>query len=148
MNMSHPKDKDSSSNYNAILAPIVNYLQSIDTWHEYIVFITIILSLLLGLDLFSNNGTIIKLLFQPISKTRNLPYKREERDYLTSINLRHPGANLGIIPCRSPVPATHRVLKVLGGDGEMCRVLIININASQEAIRQSEDYFCTSRRDN
>ena len=148
MNMSQQKDKDSSSNYNAILAPIVNYLQSIDTWYEYVVFISIILSLLLGLDLFSNNGAIIKLFFQSIPKTQNLPYKSSERDYLTSINFRHPGTNLGIIPCRSPIPDSHRVLKVLGGDGKMCRVLIININASQEAIRQSEDYFCTSRRDN
>lgn len=146
--MSHEKDKDSLSNYNAILASIVTYLQSIDTWHEYLVFTSLILAVVLGIDVFSNDDHIIKLLLQPSPTTRNLPYQNIDRDYLTSINLRHPGTNLGIIPCRSPIPATHRVLKVLGGDGDMCRVLIINIDASQEAVRQSEEYFCTSHRDN
>ena len=146
--MSHRKDSDSSSNYNAILASVITYLQSINTWYEYLVFSSLILSLLLGLDLYSNEGHIIKSLLQPYTTARNLPYRGSDRDYLTSVNLIYPGTGLGIIPCRSTLPPTHRVLKVLGGNGDMCRVLVINKDASPEAISQSLEYFSTSNRDN
>lgn len=148
MIMSQQKDKNSLSNYNDILASLVTYLQSIDTWHEYLVFSILILSLLLGIDLFSNNGSIIKLILQPDTTTPNLPYRDSDRDYLTSINLRHPGTSLGIIPCHSPLPPTHMILKGLGGYGDMCRVLIINKEASPEAISQSLEYFSKPYRDN
>ncbi len=139
--MSHQKDKASSSNYNAILASIITYLQSIDTWYEYLVFTNLIIALLLGIDLFSNEGHIIKSILQPYTVTRNLPYRNSDRDYITSVNLRHPGTGLGIIPCRSTLPDTHNVLKVLGGSGDMCRVLVINKDASPEAINQTLDHF-------
>ena len=147
MIMSRQKDKDSLSNYNDILASLMSYFQSIDSCHEYLVFSILILSLLLGIDLFSNNGSMIKFILQSGTTTPNLPYRDSDRDFITNINLRHPGTSLGIIPCHSPLPHTHRILKGLGGNGDMCRVLIINKKAPPEAISQSLEYFSKPYRD-
>lgn len=141
MIMSRQKDKDSLNKYNAILTSLITYLQSIDTWYEYVVFTSLVIALLLGIDIVSNEGNIIKSVLQPYTTTQNLPYQDSERDYITSVNLRHPGSGLGIIPCKSILPPTHKILKVLGGYGNMCRVLIINKDASDEAVSQSLEYF-------
>ena len=141
MIMSRQKDKDSLNKYNAILTSLITYLQSIDTWYEYVVFTSLVIALLLGIDIVSNEGNIIKSVLQPYTTTRNLPYQDSDRDNITSVNLRYPGSGLGIIPCTSILPPTHKILKVLGGQGDMCRVLIINKDASDEAVSQSLVYF-------
>ena len=46
--------------YGSILASLVTYIQSVDTWYQYLVFITLILFLLLGLDIVINHASIIK----------------------------------------------------------------------------------------
>lgn len=139
--MSPEKDKNSLNNYNTILAPLVYYLQSINTWYEYLVFTSMLAAILIGLDVFSNEGKILEVILPPYTTGSTLSYQENERYYITSVNLRYPTADLAIIPCRSTWPRTHRVLKVLGCDGDMCRVLIINKEAPQTSIDQTLQYF-------
>lgn len=141
MIMSHQKNDDSLSKYSSILASLITYLQSIDTWYEYLVFTSVIIGLLLSIDLVSNEGHIIKSVLQQYTTAHNLPYRDSDRDFIASINIKYPSSGIGIVPCSSIPPLSHKILLGLGGHKEMCRVVIINKDAPSEAESQTLSYF-------
>ena len=87
--MSHRKDSNLSIGYK-IITSISRYLQSIDTFIEYLVFSTLIFSILLGLDLFRNGGKVIKNFMSSVTRVINVNngYYYNNKEFISYINIR------------------------------------------------------------
>lgn len=146
--MSHQTNNDSSTDYSAILTHLLHYLKGIDTWWEYWVFLTFITAVLLGYDLSTTNGEVIKFLYSPFIKSYNTLHREEDQIVIDYVNLFYPGSQLGVIPCNSLVPDSHRVLYGMHRDDDQCRLVVINQKAHPDAIDYASNYFIHSTRDN
>ena len=141
MIMSPQKNKNSSPAYNELIKEILKYLQSIDTWYEYLVFITMLSALIVGYEVIQNKGAFINGLLTPLTKTCNLPYRERDREFIAYVNLLYPDAYLGIVPCTSELPSTHTIIKMLSPSSDRCRLVIISKTASPQAIDMITEYF-------
>jgi hypothetical protein len=139
--MSPQKDKNSSPVYNELVKEILNYLQSIDTWYEYLVFTTMLFSLIVGYEVIQNKGALITGILTPVTKSCNLLYSEEDRGFISYVNLLYPDSHLGIVPCTSEIPESHTILKMLSPSNYGCRLVIISKMANPQAFEMATKYF-------
>lgn len=147
MIMSHRKDSNLSIGYK-IITSMSRYLQSIDTFIEYLVFSTLIFSLLLGLDLYRNGGKVIKNFFSSVTRVINVNngYYYNNKEFISYININYPDSNLQFIYCSQPIPDSYVSVGKIQAKN-LCQLVIISDKSPAKVITECKKYF-KSNRDN
>lgn len=141
--MSHQKDSNSSISYKMITC-IGKYLQSIDSFIEYLVFSTLTFSLLMGLDLYQNGGKVIRTFFSAVINAITLA--DDNNRFISYININYPDSNLHLIPCSQAIPPNYQTVgKIQSKDS--CQLVVICNNSPAHVITDCKKYF-SSNRDN
>lgn len=143
--MSHRKDSNLSIGYK-IISSISRYLQSIDTFIEYLVFSTLIFSLLLGLDLYRNGGKVIKNFFSSVTRVINVNngYYYNNKEFISYININYPDSNLQFIKCNQTIPDSYVSVGKIQAKN-LCQLVIISDKSPAKVITECQKYFKNSR---
>ena len=143
--MSHRKDSNLSIGYK-IISSISRYLQSIDTFIEYLVFSTLIFSLLLGLDLYRNGGKVIKNFFSSVTRVINVNngYYFNNKEFMSYININYPDSNLQFIKCNQTIPDSYVSVGKIQAKN-LCQLVIISDKSPAKVITECQKYFKNNR---
>lgn len=143
--MSHRKDSNLSIGYK-IITSISRYLQSIDTFIEYLVFSTLIFSILLGLDLYRNGGKVIKNFISSVTRVINVNngYYYNNKEFISYININYPDSNLQFIKCNQTIPDSYVSVGKIQAKN-LCQLVIISDKSPAKVITECEKYFKSSR---
>lgn len=143
--MSHRKDSNLSIGYK-IITSISRYLQSIDTFIEYLVFSTLIFSILLGLDLYRNGGKVIKNFMSSVTRVINVNngYYYNNKEFISYININYPDSNLQFIKCNQPIPDSYVSVGKIQAKN-LCQLVIISDKSPAKVITECQKYFKNSR---
>ena len=144
--MSHRKDSNLSISYKMITC-IGRYLQSIDSFIEYLVFSTLTLSLLLGLDLYQNGGKVIRSFFSAVINVINAINVGDDNNrFMSYIKINYPDSNLHLIPCSQAIPPDYQSVGKIQAKN-LCQLVIIRNDSPDYVITDCKKYF-SSNRDN
>lgn len=143
--MSHRKDSNLSIGYK-IITSISRYLQSIDTFIEYLVFSTLIFSILLGLDLYQNGGKVIKNFFSSVTRVINVNngYYYNNKEFISYININYPDSNLQFIKCNQTIPDSYVSVGKIQAKN-LCQLVIISDKSPAKVITECKKHFKNNR---
>lgn len=130
-----------------MISCISRYLQSIDTFIEYLVFSTLVFSVLLGIDLYQNGGKVIRSFFSAVTKAMNVKNgEYNNREFISYININYPDSKLQLIPCNQTIPADYISVGKIQSKN-LCQLVILSNASPAQVISDCKKYF-NSNRDN